>query len=595
MRYVLQHPGLSFFSTSFLFYPVGTDLTLHTHTALPAVIATLVGPASLLASQNLLIVAHLFLNFVCSYALGYRLTRHAGAAFVGSIVFGASPFIGAHLPGHFNLIAAWTLPLVVLLWSEATSRSSLFFPALCGVTLGATAYVDYYLFVYAVLLVAILTLAARVVFAAVPSPHKMWRRRALAAITVLLAIDVLIIAAILLLHRDRLDIGPIHVSIRTVSNPVTAAWLLVLFGAAIATWGRVRIVWRGSGSPPLRVAVPAILSAGALLLPLVLRAARLWRAGQYVSQHYQWRSAPGGIDIATLAMGNPFNALWGSPVRTWYSMLNIDRVEAVAWIPLAALVLATIGARRRGADPLMRGWVFAGAVFMVWALGPWLMVFGRQSPLVLPGILVRYLPIVANARMPGRAMVVVYLAVAQLAAIGIASLLAGGTRTRTAAWTLALLLVVDCAPAQPPVFYPQIPSQYATLPSGPGAVCELPLGIRDGFGETGRFDATVMLNQTVHERPILGGFVARLSPIIVHDYRALPVINSFLRLSSGGKLTDEPAGDPHFNTRQLVNLGVRYIVVDTRVASPDLRQYVQVALVLRSLGEEDGRAFYEIQ
>jgi hypothetical protein len=72
-------------------------------------------------------------------------------------------------------------------------------------------------------------------------------------------------------------------------------------------------------------------------------------------------------------------------------------------------------------------------------------------------------------------------------------------------------------------------------------------------------------------------------------------VSSLLRLSSGGKLTDEPAGDPHGNTAQLVDLGVRYIVVDTRVASPDLRQYVQVALVLRSLGEEDGRAFYEIQ
>ena len=111
MRYVLHHPGASFFSTSFLFYPFGADLTLHTHTALPAFIAAAAGPASLVASQNLLIVLHLYLNFVCSYALGYRTTRRVSSALVAAVVFGTSTFISAHLMGHFNLIAAWIVPL----------------------------------------------------------------------------------------------------------------------------------------------------------------------------------------------------------------------------------------------------------------------------------------------------------------------------------------------------------------------------------------------------------------------------------------------------------------------------------------------------
>src|SRR5258707_6395095 len=70
MRYVLHHPGASFFSTSFLFYPFGADLTLHTHTALPAFVAAVAGPSSLVASQNVLIVLHLYLNFVCSDSRG---------------------------------------------------------------------------------------------------------------------------------------------------------------------------------------------------------------------------------------------------------------------------------------------------------------------------------------------------------------------------------------------------------------------------------------------------------------------------------------------------------------------------------------------
>jgi hypothetical protein len=165
-----------------------------------------------------------------------------------------------------------------------------------------------------------------------------------------------------------------------------------------------------------------------------------------------------------------------------------------------------------------------------------------------------------------------------------------------AASSLALLVLVDCVPAPPPVFHPHVPSTYAALHGAPGAVCELPLGIRDGFGETGTFDAAIMLNQTVHERPILGGFVARLPPSVVRSYRALPVVMSFLRLSSGGKLSDEAHADADRarNTDQLAALGVRYIVVDARAASPDLRQYVERALTLRMLGEEDGRVFYEV-
>jgi len=593
MRYVLHHPGLSFFSTAFLFYPVGTDLTLHTHTALPAFAAAVAGPSSLVASQNLLIVAHLFLNLVCSYALAYRLTRDAGAAFVASIVFGASPFIGAHLPGHFNLIAAWTLPLVALLWHEASNGASMVRSAICGLALAGTAYMDYYLFVYAVLLVAVLTIGSRVEWTAAPAARSI-SRRVVVVLTALLAIDALIIAAILLLETDRFVLGSFRVSLRSIKNPVTAAWILVLIATVAACSRRARLKSRPSAASLSSVILPAALVSCVTLLPLIARAVKLWSKGDYVSQPYLWRSAPAGVDVATLIFGNPFNAFWGAPIRTLYGVLHIDLVEAGGWLPVGALVLTAIAVRLRRNDPVLRAWMFAAIVFVVWALGPWLMVLGRQSPLVLPGLLVRYVPIVANARMPGRAMLVVYLAVALLAAFGVTSLKATGNRGRMTAWALALLVFVDCAPAPPPIFFPRVPLQYRALGGAAGAVCELPLGLRDGFGETGAFDSAILLHQTVHQRPVLGGFVARLPRSVVREYNALPVVSSLLHLSSGGRLTDESRGDARTNTMQLAALGVSYVVVDTRVASPDLRQYVEIALALRALGEEDGRAFYEV-
>ena len=591
MRYVLHHPGLSFFSTPFLFHPMGSDLTLHTHTALPALIAALFGPPSLLASQNLLVAGHLLLNFLCGYALAYRLTRRAGAAFTAALVFGASPFVAARLLGHFNLIAAWIIPLTALLWERAVESRSLARAAVCGLALGSAAYIDYYLFIYTVTLLATFALADAIELSARHGAAPQWTRRALHVVSALLVVDLLVAGAILLVHTDRIVIGPIRLSVRTISNPVTAGWLLLLCAGFVRVWRRVRLTCR---MPDVRTAAAVAGAAVILLLPLVIGGARLWHEGRYVSQQYLWRSAPGGIDAASLVLGNPYNRWWGGAIRRAYVSFRIDPIEGVGWIPAAALLLAGIAVARCRPNPAVRTWALAASIFLIWALGPWLIVLGRQSPVVLPEILLRYIPIVANARMPGRAMVVVYLAVAQLAACGMASLSARGRRAGMAASTLGLLIAVDCVPAPSPVFYPRVPSTFAALHGAPGAVCELPLGIRDGFGETGKFDAAVMLHQTIHERPILGGFVARLSPSVIRDYHALPVVSSLLRLSSGEKLADEAYANPARNTDQLSALGIRYVVLDARAASPELSQYVERALTLRKLREEDGRVFYEV-
>src|SRR5581483_10621561 len=93
-----------------------------------------------------------------------------------------------------------------------------------------------------------------------------------------------------------------------------------------------------------------------------------------------------------------------------------------AWLGIVPLLLAGYALTYRRRDPAVRRWVFIGAVFGIWALGPHLILFGWNSGAVLPQALLRYIPIAANARIPGRAMVVVYLALAMLGAIGFSEL-----------------------------------------------------------------------------------------------------------------------------------------------------------------------------
>jgi hypothetical protein len=160
---------------------------------------------------------------------------------------------------------------------------------------------------------------------------------------------------------------------------------------------------------------------------------------------------------------------------------------------------------------------------------------------------------------------------------------------------LAALLLLDYLPLRPALTTLQVPQGYALLASDktPGAVCELPLGLRDGFGEIGRFDPRILFFQTSHHRPLLGGFVARLPRSLEQKYRDLPIVGTLLRLSSGEKSRDDATSiDRRQAAAVLASLGIRYVVLNRAAASPDLLAYVREVLPLRQVAEDGDRAFY---
>src|SRR3954466_2805587 len=92
MRHVLATPGLAYFHTSYLFYPFGTTIANHPHTALPALVAaTLLKPLSVVEAQNVLLLAYIFANMTAMYALAWDITRHRRGSVLAGIIFGLSP------------------------------------------------------------------------------------------------------------------------------------------------------------------------------------------------------------------------------------------------------------------------------------------------------------------------------------------------------------------------------------------------------------------------------------------------------------------------------------------------------------------------
>ncbi len=149
MRKALSSPELEFFRSSYLLSPFGVDLVNHPHTALQGVLsATFLAEWSVIEAENLYIFVSVFLNAFGAYALAFDLVRDRRAASLAGIAFGASPYIAAHLLGHFDLLTAWVLPVFALCFRRALESGRILPAAACGVCVAVAAYSAYYHVVY---------------------------------------------------------------------------------------------------------------------------------------------------------------------------------------------------------------------------------------------------------------------------------------------------------------------------------------------------------------------------------------------------------------------------------------------------------------
>jgi hypothetical protein len=161
--------------------------------------------------------------------------------------------------------------------------------------------------------------------------------------------------------------------------------------------------------------------------------------------------------------------------------------------------------------------------------------------------------------------------------------------------SIAAIILIDFA-AQPIALYridrEALFQQLAAMP--PGAVCVLPLGLRDGIGERGRFEHRALADQMTHGKPLIGGFIARLPKSILEQHEQAPIIGSLLRLSSGEALSDaDLARDRAAVARG--DIPFRYVVLHPEDTAPQLRNYITSMLPARLVRSENGIELYTVE
>ena len=284
---------------------------------------------------------------------------------------------------------------------------------------------------------------------------------------------------------------------------------VLLFAALFGTWRVVAFMrrgdWAGLRSFGLRFAAWNMLAL-LLVAPLLVPTLRAGAENKRAVVPREW------VALNSASPLDPFrpNALHpalGSARAPW--------IYTLGYASLALAVLGVVEARTRAAF-----WLLCLGTFYLLSLGPILRVGTHEwSGALLPYNVLYSLPLGRIPRTPVRFLFLVSLATSVLTAWGVArlqkALSSRGQRAEAAVVALALAFVLaESLPAPRPVASAALPSFYDFLARcDPGAVLELPRGSI----------SKAMYGQTVHGKPIVGGYVSRHAPEGIRIYE-IPVL-----------------------------------------------------------------------
>jgi len=565
---ILVHRQLPFFTNSIFSMTPEANLSLHNYTAFQNLLALpLLGVLGVVATFNLIFLLMVVLTAYSTFLLARHVTGRFSESWLAGLMFAWSPLLVTRGMGHFSLVAAAPLAIFLLVLMKADGHERFRDAVALGAVVAWAATCDAYYAVFCLLIGAVF-LVARVV--SIHNSRQSGRARAARW-----AVDVLLLCAAGL-------VGAIA---------ITGGWTSSIFGFPISAKGLytpvlimsvlafLRLGWhlRASPRPGAEVdakrlvflTVAAGVVAAVILSPVLYAVGERLTAGELKSPGVLWRSSPGGVDLFALVLPNPNHPLTPQVIADWLATFQGGYLEAVVSIPFVALITMVVAWRRGWRAS--RWWTALAIAFGALALGPFVHVGGLNTYVPGPWALLRFVPVLGLTRMPSRFSVVLMLAVAVLFAAALEWL--GRTyphRRRLILVTVGILLLAELLPAPLTLHSAAVPRFYERVAAAPGdvRVLELPTGIRDGTSSIGNFIARSQYFQTMHEKPLIGGYLSRVGGRSIADVRRIDMLDALIVLSEGGTLSPAReaaliSGGPAFIRE--ANLG--FVIVD-RLRSP---------------------------
>jgi hypothetical protein len=566
----IAHP-LSIWDCPLLLHPYGADLIQHDYFLWPNVLALVTRRLglTLVGSYNGSLWLAIWLNALSMFLLARAVLKEWLPAFVGGLAFAFAPFFWGRVQGHLGFMHAYPLPLFALCLYKAQQTRSRRWAMGAGGSWVLAALSQYSYAIYAGAYWILWSLYHQCPFSLKiekrASPRWRWAALFLGIGVVAAAIAV----AVSLGGGREIVLGGVTIRIMRSGRPLTVCCLSWLLAFLL----RHRLIVARRSHPPDALSEDQVRLWGAMALPLILllpilaRGVRLILAGDYAAPYRGMRSGFMGAYAISALLPNIYHSLWGGAIqeglRSW-SLLERGSI-GLGWTAIG-IVLGTRAQR------LARWWTVAFAAFFLLSLGPFLEVYPRldHGP-VLPYWLLSYLPLVSAARVPLRWIVMGLLAWCVLVALGF-------QRIRSAKWrALAFAGILFEGMAVPlPMTAADIPQIYRTigLDRAGGAVLELPFGVRDGRRVWGYlFPPERLYYQTVHQKPLVGGYISGIPDRIFSLYEDQPILRRLVALQTAPDRAQSIPRDEF--VKWSGEWGITWVILDRDLAAASLAQEIQ--------------------
>jgi len=565
------------------------NLAHHNYTLFANLLAVpLQSVTGVISSFNLVYLINIALAGFGMFLLARRVTSRETEAWLAGAFFACSGFLVGRSVGHFSLVAAAPLPFFVYFlircWELRRTRDAL----ALGLTAAWAVSADPYYAVYCLLISVGFLLSRGLAVSPAVSSARGWKRAA----TVCAILAGGLIAGRLITGGGVWRAGLFEISVRSLYTPVFILTVAIVLRAVMA----IRVHWAGDPWPCwttlARLSVVTLAAAGFAAAP-VLSAYAFSDAMD--APPIFWRTGPQGADLLALLLPHANHPWMPSSLVARLASHTGGIIEQSASLSLVALLVIGLAWWRASWRPMLR-WSLAAVAFALMTMGPFIHVAGMNTYIPTPWTILRYVPILSDARMPSRMAVVATIAVAMLFAGALTALTNRNPKYRTAILVaVAALLCVDLWPSSRVLYPAGIPAIYERIARDPRPVSllALPTGVRDGLGSQGNFTAHAQFYQTRHGKPIVGGYLSRTTPRRREAHATHPVLGPLVALSGGESIDAAQWASAHAGAADFVKeVDLGYVVINHRAASPELERFAVEVLKLVRVERDADRSLY---
>ena len=290
--------------------------------------------------------------------------------------------------------------------------------------------------------------------------------------------------------------------------------------------------------------------------------------------------------------------------RFWQNLVDQNSNHSIyAGVFVILGIALLIVKRKKLAQPY--GW--GATVFGLLLLGPFLKIASRIAidlegisvVFPLPFLLLHYLPGMASLRAPTRFFPLAMFFLVVVIGIGVTEWMKQLSSDKWKKWGVVLGCVILVE-----IYTIPLSSNTLTIPDDlyytigndplPGTILEIPFVVRDGFEYLGEKDAVSFQNGSlIYDKPVLGGYFARLHPDIFSYYQEQYFVGNVLRLldEKRNNLTDL---DVQRVSRELDFLNVRYIMLRQNESYTPIIQAILTKLPTKLISSVQDFSLYQI-